>query len=195
MPDAFNDGHGFTGSGSAGGLDEDSGQLSTRHIRAEDAERRRARREPQDRCNCLELCPVGCNVRVVNYSPHPGNVWTGDGINVRGTGEQDSVLFEHSVHRLMLSTNGVPVQLEPNGKSLLGACHSKRSVEAQADLALADDMDISFEPLCFPLRLDEYGIPWRTKSAEKMPDVLVTLPLRTLGRFSASPGTSKLRAI
>lgn len=42
------------------------------------------------------------------------------------------------------------------------------------------------------------GREWRrlgVKSGEKVPDFLVTLPLSTLGRFSESPGTSKLGAI
>jgi len=126
-------------------------------------------------------------------SPRPENVRTSDRTCVSGSGEQDSVLLEHSVHCLMLPTNRIPVQFKPNGKSLLPARHPKRSVEAQADFGLPDEMDISFKPPCFPLRLDEYGITWRTRSAERIPDSLVTLPLRTLGRFSASPGTFKLR--
>jgi len=95
----------------------------------------------------------------------------------------------------MLSTNRVSVQFKPNRKSLLPARHSERFVEAQADVESLDYMDISFKPPCFPLGLDEYGITWRGKSVEKISDFSVTLPLRTLGRFSASPGTPKLRVI
>ena len=178
--------------GLEGGLDEDSSRVGAKYVRAEYTERRRARRKLKDGCNRLELRLIGCDVWVVNHSPHPGSARTSDRIDVFRSGEQDSVLLEYGIHRLMLPAKWIPVQPKPNRKPLLGVRHSKRSVKAQANFVLPNNVDISFEPSCPSLWLDDYGVAWRAESVEGVPDFPVNLPLRTLGRFSASPGTSKL---
>jgi len=116
--------------GLEGGSDGDSCYQSAKHLRAKNTERGRARRKSQDRRNSLELCPVVCDVRVVNHPPHPENARTSDRTKVSHGGKQDSVLLKHSIHRLMLSANRVPVQPKSNGKPLFGARHSERSVKA-----------------------------------------------------------------
>ena len=95
--------------GLGGGSDEDSGRLGVKHVRAKDTERGRPRRKPQDGRNRLQLRPVACDVRVVNHSPHPEDARASDRAEVFSSGEQDPVLLEHRVHRLVLSTNWVPI--------------------------------------------------------------------------------------
>jgi len=110
--------------GLGGELDEESVELSTNHVRAKDTERGGTRRKPQDRCNGLELRPVACDSRVVNHSPHPEDA-RANSPKVSPGWEQNPVLLEYSVHCLMLSTERVSVQPEPNGKPLLCTCHSE----------------------------------------------------------------------
>jgi len=143
--------------GLGGELDEESVELSTNHVRAKDTERGGARRKPQYRCNGLELCPVVCDIRVVNHSPHPEDA-RANSPKVCPGWEQDPVLLKHSIHRLMLSTERVSVQPEPNGKHLLCARHSERSTEAQANFEPPNNVDVSFEPSRFPVWLDEDGV-------------------------------------
>jgi len=111
--------------GLEGGSDEGSGQLSAKRVRAKDTERGRAWRKLQDGRNGLQLCPVVRDVRVVSRSLHPEDARASDRTEVFPGREQDPALLEHSVHRLVLSTNWVSIELEPSRKLLLKACHSE----------------------------------------------------------------------
>jgi len=111
--------------GLEGGSDGGSGRLSVKHVRAKDTERGRARRKLQDGRNGLKLCSIACDVHVVHRTLHPEDARANDRTEVFSGREQDPVLIEHGVHRLVLPTNWVPIELKPSRKILLKACHSE----------------------------------------------------------------------
>ena len=79
-------------------------------------------------------------------------------LKVAPVGEENPVLLEHGVHRLMLATNWIPVEPKPDGELLLSIDHPERSSETEANLVLTKEMDVSFKPLCFPLWLNKYCV-------------------------------------
>jgi hypothetical protein len=157
------------------------------YIRAKHAERGSTRRKRQDRCNRLKLRFIQPYIRVVYHSSYFANAWTICSNKVSPIGEEDSVLFEHSVHRLVLATNRDPVEPKSNGKLLSRSSDPERSPKAEADFVLAEDVDKSFKPLGFSMRLDDYGVTWSENSAYRALAGLNNPTFENTGTFLRKP--------
>ena len=97
------------------------------------------------------------------------DAWTIVPAKVSPVGEEDPVLLEHSVHRLVLATNRVPIKPKANSEPFSGGRNPERSPKAEADFILAKNVDKSFIPLGFPVWLDKYFVTWRERLATKVP--------------------------
>ena len=115
-------------------------------------------------------------------------------------GEQNAILGECSIHRLMLALDSDAIQFKSYMKLLTGSIDFERPMESKGDFDFINDMNMAFKPAAScssSLLLHEYGIPYRfevifMKNCDMIPG---HSPTRTLGRFSARPGMVKLKLV
>ena len=102
--------------------------------------------------------------------------------------------MERCVQGLMLSAQRDAVELEAH---CVPRAHvpPERAMEAKSDFFLAYDVDVTLEPPPYAraVRLDKNDVTCNIREFEAHSCVLsLDVPTRTLGRFSARPGTGRL---
>jgi hypothetical protein len=116
-------------------------------------------------------------------------------LDVIGHREEDAVLVEGFLQGLMLPAHWEAIKAEPDRELVAGDLPTERWCKAQADLLLENFAYDTFVPFAVlgTFSLDIHGIACVDMSAMIRLNIRMDSPRTTLGRFSARPGTFRLR--